>query len=181
MPTLKPESSKLKLMLVLPYKKLVVYSTVSSEAITEILKYTVEPYVGFRFDNYSKSPKPYVGKVGDRTFSIRPVFNGRNSFIPRIVGTIADAQQGSRVSLIFRLHHIIAIVSLCMTGFFIFSLIKYRETPALLFVLFIYILTIGSFNYEYRKTKSLLLKILKADAKPGELRGKLTTETQANA
>jgi hypothetical protein len=168
-------------MSLLPYKRLVVYSPVSSDAIAEILKHTVEPYVGYRFDNYSKSPKPYVGKVGDRTFSIRPVFSGRNSFIPRIVGTIADTQNGSRVSLIFRLHHNVAIVSLCMTGFLIFSLIKYHETPALLFVLFIYVLTIGSFNYEYRKSKSLLLKILKADAKPGELGGKFTTETQANA
>jgi hypothetical protein len=168
-------------MLLLPYKKLVVYSAVSSEAITEILKHTVEPYVGYRFDQYSKSSKLYVGKVGDRTFSIRPVFSGRNSFIPRIIGTIADTQHGSRVSLIFRLHHIVTILVLWMTGFLIFSVIKYRETPALLFFLFIYVLTIGSFNYEYRKSKSLLLKILKADAKPSELGGKFTTETPANA
>jgi len=168
-------------MLLLPYKKLVVYSAVSSDAVAEIFKLTVEPYVGYRFDNYAKSLKPYVGKVGERTFSIRPVFSGRNSFIPRIVGTIADAEQGSRVSLIFRLHHSVAIVTLCMTGFLIFSVTKYGDTSALLFVLLIYVMTIGFFNYEYWKAKRYLLKILEADAAPNELGRKFNAEPEANA
>ena len=168
-------------MLLLPYKKLVVYSAVSSEAVVESLKQSVEPYVGLRFDSYSKSSKPYVGKVGERTFSIRPVVSGQNSFIPRIVGTIAEAEQGSSMSLTFRLHHSVTILFLWMIGLLIFFVLKHGDTSGLLFVLLIYVLTIGSFNYEYWKAKRRLLKILKADAVPGELGWKSTTETQANA
>ncbi|RYE53454.1 MAG: hypothetical protein EOP48_14375 [Sphingobacteriales bacterium] len=168
-------------MLLLPYKKLVVHSTVSSEAVSKILKQTVEPYVGYRFDQYSKSTKTYVGKVGDRTFSFRPVFSGRNSFVPRIVGTIVDTGEGTILNLTFRLHHVVTIGLLWMIGLLIFSVTKYGDTSALLFILFIYVMTIGFFNYEYWKAKRHLLKILKADAAPDELGRKFNAEPQANA
>jgi hypothetical protein len=170
-------------MLLLPYKKLVVYSSASRETVSEILRQVVEPYVGFRFDRYSKSAKPYVGKVGEKTFSIRPIFSGRNSFIPRIVGTIDNAEKGSRVTLTFRLHYVVIVALLWIIGFIIFSVLKYGETSALLFVLLIFVMTVGFFNYEYRKTKCVLLEILKADANAAlsELGRKLTTEAQANA
>jgi hypothetical protein len=149
-------------MLFIPYKKLTLRSLLTGDLLTATLKENIEPYSGFRFDNYRKSTKAYVGKVSDRTFDIRPVFKGQNSFIPFVHGNIEDTVNGSIITLTFRLHYSVSILVTLMICFMIFSVIKYHETFGLIFILFVYLMTIIFFNIEYSKTKNTLEKILGA-------------------
>ena len=138
------------------------HSKLTGDLLNAVLNENVEPYSGFRFDNYSKSSKLYVGKVSNRTFYIRPVFKGRDSFIPFIQGKIVDTVNGSIINIKFRLHNYVSISLTCMICFLIFSTIKYHETPVLIFIIFIYSITIIPFNIEYLRTRDILEKILKA-------------------
>ena len=149
-------------MLFIPYKKLTMQSKLTPDELTKRLHENTENYLGFRFDNYSKSSKRFVGKLGERTFDIRPVFEGRNSFIPFVHGIMESSATGSKITLSMRLHYVVAIVLTAMIAFIIFSVTKYREPSGLLFIFFIYIMAIGFFNVDYTKTKNALLKIFDA-------------------
>lgn len=159
-------------MLFIPYKKLTLHSKSTSDLFIAKLNENIEPYSGFQFDNYSKSYKPYVGKVSDRTFDIRPVFKGRNSFIPFIHGKIEDTEKGSSIIMVIRLHYIVAILITLMLCCIIFSLIEYQEIFGITLVLFIYLTTIVFFNIEYSKTKNIFVKIFDAEVYSDDLRNK---------
>lgn len=149
-------------MLLIPYKKLTFHSALSDNVLTSRLQENTENYSGFRFDNYSKSSKLFVGKVGERTFDIRPVYEGRNSFIPYVQGIIESSATGSKVTLTMRLHYAVAVGLTAMVAFMIYSVIKYRELHGLLFIFFIYLMTVGFFNVDYAKTKKALQDIFEA-------------------
>ena len=149
-------------MLFFPYKKLTLRSKLTGDLLTVILNENVEPYSGFRFDNYNKSSKLFVGKVGNRTFNIRPVFKGQNSFIPFIQGNIVETVNGSVINIKFRLLNFVSITLTFMICSILFSIIKYHETPGLIFIILIYSITIIPFNMEYSKTRDILEEILKA-------------------
>lgn len=149
-------------MLFFPYKKLTLRSELKGELLNEVLNENVEPYSGFRFDNYSKSSKLFVGKVSKQSFDIRPIFKGRDSFIPFIHGEIVNSVNGTIINIKFRLNNFVSIALKCMICFILFSLIKYHETPGLIFIIFIYTITIIPFNIEYSKARDSLEQILKA-------------------
>lgn len=148
-------------MLFIPYKKLILYSDITKDALIARLIENVEPYTGFRFDNYSKSLKPFVGKVSEKSFGIRPGFKGRNSFIPFIEGSIEKQETGNKIILTMRLHYmslfIIPIPFIIMPIYWSF---KYHEIGGVGFALITYFMTIFMFNYEYNKAKYTLQNIL---------------------
>ncbi len=149
-------------MLLLPYKKLTNYSAITADKLLASLNENVEPYLGFRFDNYSKSLKLFVGKLTINSFKIRPVFKGRNSFIPYIYGIIEKQETGNKIILTMRLHYITLIVaSIIFIIMPIYWSIKFQEIGGTVIALATYLLTILMFNYEYNKAKHILLKILK--------------------
>ena len=150
-------------MLLIPYKILTIHSDITEDVLLERLNKNVEPYIGFRFDNYSKSLKPFVGKVSDKTFGIRPVFRGRNSFIPYIHGSIKKQETGNKIILIMRLHY--AALFFVGTLFIIIPIylsFKYNEMGGVVFALLTYFMTIFGFNYEYNKAKNTLQNILES-------------------
>lgn len=151
-------------MLLIPYKKLTFHSALSNNILTSRLQENTENYSGFRFDNYSKSSKLFVGKVGERTFDIRPVYQGRNSFIPYVHGVIESSAVGSKITLTMRLHYAVGVGLTALVAFMIYSVIKYRELNGLLFISFIYLMTVGFFNVDYVKTKKALQNIFEAKA-----------------
>ena len=150
-------------MLFIPYKKLTTYSDITEGVLIERLNENVQPYFGFHFDNYSKSLKPFVGKVSEKTFDIRPVFKGRNSFIPYIHGSIEKQETGNKIILTMSLHYaalfIVAILFIIMPIYLSF---KYHEIGGVIFALLTYFMTIFGFNYEYNKAKNTLQNILEA-------------------
>ena len=150
-------------MLLIPYKKLITHSDITVNTLLERLNDNVDPHTGFRFDNYSKSLKPFVGNVSEKTFDIRPVFKGRNSFIPYIHGSIEKQVTGNKIILTMSLHYaalfIIAILFIIIPIYLSF---KYHEIEGVVFALLAYFMTIFGFNYEYNKAKNTLQNILEA-------------------
>jgi hypothetical protein len=140
-------------------------SALAENVLTKRLYESVETYSGFRWDNYTRSSKPFVGKVSETTFDIRPVFEGRNSFIPFVHGVIEKGATGSRVTLTMRLHYVVAIFLTLLTCLMIFSIIRYHELFGILFILFVYVMTISFFNIEYKKTRRILQKIFESQGK----------------
>ena len=150
-------------MLLIPYKKLTTHSDIPEDALLARLNENVEPHTGFRFDNYSKSVKPFVGKVSEKTFDIRPVFKGRNSFIPYIHGSLEKQETGNKIILTMRLHY--AALFILLTLFIIMPIywcFKYHEIAGVVFALLTYFMTIFGFNYEFNKAKNTLQNILEA-------------------
>jgi hypothetical protein len=150
-------------MLLIPYKKLTTLSDITEDALLERLNENVEPHTGFRFDNYSKSLKPFVGKVSEKTFDIRPVFKGRNSFIPYIHGSIEKQKTGNKITVTISLHYVALFILLTLFIIMpIYVSFKYHEIAGVVFALLIYFMTIFGFNYEYNKAKDALQNILEA-------------------
>ena len=150
-------------MLFIPYKKLITYSDITEVALIAQLNENIEPYTGFRFDNYSKSLKPFVGKVSEKTFGIRPTFKGRNSFIPYIDGSIEKQEAGNKIILTMRLHYVVLfILPILFIIIPIYVSFKYHESGGVGFALITYFMTIFMFNYEYNKAKYTLQNILEA-------------------
>ena len=150
-------------MLLIPYKKLTTYSDITEDALFERLNENVAPYTGFRFDNYSKSLKPFVGKVREKTFDIRPVFKGRNSFVPYIHGSIEKQETDNKIIVTVNLPY--AALFIVATLFIILPIylsFKYHEIGGVIFALLTYFMTIFGFNYEYNKAKNTLQNILEA-------------------
>ena len=120
----------------------------------------IEPYTGFRFENYSKSLKPFVGEVTEKTFDIRPVFKGRNSFIPYIQGCSEKQKTGNKIIETISLHY--ATLFIVATLFIILPIylsFKYHEIGGVIFALLTYFMTIFGFNDEYNKAKNTLQNI----------------------
>ena len=150
-------------MLLIPYKKFTTHSDIPEDVLFERLNENVEPYTGFRFDNYSKSLKSFVGKVRENTFDIRPVFKGRNSFVPYIHGSIEKQETGNKIIVTMSLHY--AAFFIVVTLFIITPIylsFKYHEIGGVIFALLTYFMTIFGFNYEYNKAKNTLKNILEA-------------------
>ena len=139
------------------------HSDITEDALLARLHENIEPYTGFRFDNYGKSLKPFVGKVGEKSFDIRPTFKGRNSFIPYIYGSIEKQEAGNKIILTMRLHYVaLIILSILFIIMPIYLSFKYHEIGGFVFALLTYFMTIFGFNYEYNKAKSTLQNILEA-------------------
>ena len=135
----------------------------TEDALVARLNENVEPYTGFRFNNYSKSLKPFVGKISEKTFNIRPTFKGRNSFIPYIYGSIEKQETGNKIILTMRLHYVaLFILSILFIIMPIYWSFKYHEIGGVGFALITYFMTIFGFNYEYNKAKYTLQNILEA-------------------
>jgi hypothetical protein len=150
-------------MFFIPYKKLTTHSEISEDVLFARLNENVEPHTGFRFDNYSKSLKPFVGKIREKTFDIRPIFKGRNSFIPYIHGSIEKQDTGNIIIVTMRLHYAtVFFVVILFVILPIYLSFKYHEIGGIVFALLAYFMTIFGFNYEYNKAKRTLENILKA-------------------
>ncbi len=150
-------------MLLIPYQKLTTHSDLAEDVLLARLNENVEPYTGFRFDNYSKSLKAFVGKVSEKTFNIRPVFKGRNSFIPYIHGSIEREETGNRIIVTLRLHYVTLFILLTLFIIMpIYWCFKYQEIKGAVFALITYLITVFMFNYEYNKAKYTLQNILEA-------------------
>ncbi|UAY53247.1 hypothetical protein [Ferruginibacter albus] len=147
-------------MILLPYKKIISYSELDINTIIKILNEKTEPYSGFWFGNYIKSSMSYVGRVSNQSFDIRPVFRGRNSFIPVVRGNIKADENGTVIRMTIRPLWGFTIFILLVIGLAIFSFIKSHSISGVFVVFVVYIIMIFLFNVEYLKMKASLKKYL---------------------
>lgn len=123
----------------------------------------------------SSNTKPYEGKITGNNFSIKRIINYRNSFLPRILGTVEKDIQGNSIKVKMRLQIfvIIFIIVWCsgafMGLFFITkNVIANKGFDPWFFMpigmlLLVYVLIIAAFKYESRKAKNDLKTLFEAE------------------
>jgi hypothetical protein len=154
-------------MLILPYERLTIETTLSIEEARRRLADAIEPKRLMRW-GWSTSAKPFEGAITGDRFEMSRIIRYRNSFLPQISGQIRQGYQGAAIDLTLQMHPLVLIfmaVWLAAVGgaallflstalgsgsFQAFGLI-----PIGMFVFGVLLCTL-SFNFEASKAKALL-------------------------
>ena len=110
--------------------------------------------------NYSNPDKQYVGKIEGHKFKIYRIVKGRNSFIPIIQGNIVDNLKERNIEIKMRLHWVVILFLLWISGLIVYYLLKLNDKNGLIFLGLIYGMTIFFFNQECNKSIRDLKQIL---------------------
>jgi len=156
-------------MPLLPYLRYEVISPKTPSEVQAALRGLVEPR---RFLRLGAGTRPFEGEVEDRTFDLQRIIGYRNSFLPRIRGTIDATSEGSRISITMRLHPFVLVFMTAWLGFaavgcgaLLVSGLNGRGPvygalgPAVMFV-FGWTLAAGGFTSEARKATRLLAEVM---------------------
>ncbi len=126
-----------------------------------------------RFRNREDS-KAYEGSVQDSGFDIKRIINYKNSFRPRIVGTISEGQEGTRISVKMSMEKfvaafviltmVVAVVCLFVTMWVLFSEPKSASgwLSPLVFLTVWNVIAFVAFRLECNVSKKGLAKIFEA-------------------
>ena len=166
-------------MKLLPYEQYNLYTRLSPEEVRQRLADNTEQG-GKKKPLGGKTVKPFRGEITNETFSISPVIDYRNSFLPVLKGTYFRENGMTRIRTRLQLNDVVlafciiwlGIVGLCgillpiseLRG----ALNGKRFDPMVLvptgMFVFGYLLMIAAFNTESTRSKKLLAKVL--DAQP---------------
>lgn len=93
-----------------PYENINLETAFTEEEIYKRLNDFIEFDKSHRIGLYgTKSNKKYSGQIIGNSFYIKRIINYRNSFLPRIEGTIISDNNGIRVNLKLRLYPVVLI------------------------------------------------------------------------
>ena len=156
-------------MVFLPFENITYLSDLTESEVYSRLRNAVEPR------SYRNYTKPYSGEVNDASFKIQRVIDYRNSFLPRIIGTIQANQSGTEVNVRMGLHPGVLVFlflwcSFATVLFVIFVMNSIGNAGffpfiPILFLLFGYAISTIGFQYESRKSIEELRKIFVAEIK----------------
>lgn len=149
----------------LPIENIVYSSNLNKDEIIERLVYEME----FKdtFINYV-SGKLFDGEITDNKFKITRKINYRNSFLPLITGIIENNTDGSKITVLMKLHKGVTIFFYFWVGFLLLLTITeltndIYELQPLGMIFLAYLIIMLSFKYESYKSKQLLKDIFKAE------------------
>ena len=162
-------------MNLLPYERIISKSSLSEAEALKRLSESVEPSSrNFTLFSRNYPDKAYQGKIDGYEFDIARVIRYRNSFLPRITGTIRSEYDGTVVDVKMKLDPMV-LVFMCiwcgMVGFggcmiFISTLGKGFQ-PAILIpagmLLFACVMVVGGFKAESSTSRKDLKEIFKAE------------------
>lgn len=121
----------------------------------------------------NKPGQPFVGTVGRSSFRIERDIHYRNSFLPRISGSVAPVARGSRILLTMFIHPLVAVfmlVWLSIAGSFVWEALIKGESSDIYFstAMFVFgiLLTLGGFVPEAVKARRLLIEVVKKETIP---------------
>lgn len=160
----------------LPYENITYRTKLKEEEVINRLNNFVEPEKIFRFNFFGNgSSKSYEGDILGNKFYINRIINYRNSFLPRITGTVRTEVYETTIKVkmrlsifvvIFLCFWCIATCSFCFLGLFF----SYKSNTfyngslvPLGMLLFAYCLTMGGFKFESYKSRKHLLNLFEAE------------------
>jgi hypothetical protein len=162
-------------MILLPVDNITLKSNLTREEAIVRLSAKVDHVKYFRGFSKNKKTKLYEGKISENCFKIRRIISYRNSYLPRISGTIEKDINDTLINVKMRLHIFILFIQIVwsigwFTGFIvtlISSINNGRLDTSLPFIticflLFAYILPLWAFKYESNKSKVDLKNIFEA-------------------
>lgn len=147
------------------YEKFDIETCLSFERINDRLNHVVEEDQLYFI--YSPYTKPFHGSVELRDFKIKPTINGRNSFIPLIIGKTEESNSTTIIHIVMRpcisvLFFLTAWFIFCMK-FFILSFSEQVSYIPLGMIMFLYVLSYCGFKYESVKAKKYIIDLLKSN------------------
>ncbi|MEZ4826667.1 MAG: hypothetical protein R3C61_10305 [Bacteroidia bacterium] len=161
-----------------PSENITYRTSLSTEEVYQRLSENTEPQKLMRFKGFgaNKNHKTYEGRVTKNNFHISRIIGYRNSFLPQIAGEIRSSGSGSVVDVKMNLHVLVwifiavwvLVVLSFGIGFFVSGTgAEGQEWVALIPVgmsLFVYLMALGGFKFESRKTIQNLGELLEATA-----------------
>lgn len=159
----------------LPAEDIIFKSKLKYTELIQRLEDSIEPVKVFRFGLFNRpETKPYQGKIEGLSFNISRIINYRNSFLPRISGSIENTFDGSLIKVKMRLH-VAVIVFLCIWGgimgivctvFLTQSLGGTDFDPMILIpfgmLLVFYVVIMLAFKFESKQSKAYLQSLFEA-------------------
>ena len=146
-------------MNLLLFRKITIVSSLTETELVSRLSEIVDLKKSSRFSfNYEDPTKLYVGQIESSRFKIYRIVKGTNSFRPIIQGNIIDNLSTRVIELKMRLHFIVVLFLLWLSGFIIYCIIKNSDSDysELIFIGLVLGMTIFFFNQECNKsTKDL--------------------------
>lgn len=124
--------------------------------IEQILCTDKLPWFSFNFDYKNK---PFIGSISDNKFKIIPVIDGRNSFVPVIIGEISNDDQ-SIITIKMRLHYSIMFILLFMTLTFLLLFILDNNYSSIFILSITFLYTIYESFKQIKKYKTEISKYL---------------------
>jgi len=160
-----------------PIEDITYRSPLSPREITDKIGSILEPREVFVRSSFwgNNEYKPYKGGVAETSFHMKRIIAYKNSFLPRITGTITPEGGGSRVEVKMRLGAVVVLfmcIWFCgigMVGYRTISANVHSESlyPLLLALLGMvsisYLIALGGFKYESIKSKKFLRELLEAE------------------
>lgn len=101
-------------MNVLPVHHVTFLTKLDTASVMQRLAAAMEPRKTIRWFP-GLAEKPYEGTITGATFSISPIIAYRNSFLPRISGTVEKSPEGTRIVVDMQIHPVIKV----LFGFFL--------------------------------------------------------------
>jgi len=153
--------------MLLPYRKLELFSPLRPGALAEALGEEVEPKKWPR-----RAPsRRFEGTVTETGFDVSRAITYRNSFLPRLKGTFVPDGPGCRISLTMGLHPGTLVFLVVWAGIAVLGGVAYAASAVtqggpfsavlipLGMLLFGWAIVMGSFWFEARKSEALLCSI----------------------
>lgn len=155
----------------LPFEHIIYTSNLSKRDIIKRLSDCMETKGNGFFTFNNKTTKEYEGFIDDHHFEINRIIKYRNSFLPRISGSIQENNNETHIEVKMKLHMFVLIFMVFWCLFVLFFLITVLiAVEKISFVvlipvgmlLFAYALTMFGFKSESMRSKEDLKKIFEA-------------------
>ncbi|NME72833.1 hypothetical protein [Flammeovirga aprica] len=159
----------------LPFENLTYQTKLDSEEVLHRISDIIEPKKAIRITGIfgSSNHKPYEGSIEKNTFQMNRIINYRNSFLPIINGVVEKGKYGTEIKVKMKLHifvmlfisiwlGIAAIASLALFPMLLMG--NFDSISSLPFWMFVfgYVVVLGGFKYESRKSKKYLAELFEA-------------------
>ena len=119
----------------MPFYRCRIESPLTSETVLLRVRGVVRETPGFfqsikeSWGSHNESSPPFIGTVDGATFRIHRDIRYRNSFLPRIRGSVVSLPSGSRLHLTMRIHPVVFVFMLFWQSLFGFLIVFVLMSP----------------------------------------------------
>lgn len=146
----------------LPYEQMIYTTHLTKEEVLDRLQRAIEPYRLFRIWP-SDGEKPYQGYVKGSKFSALRIMYYRNSYQPRVTGSVVQQQGNTCIRVSMRLrYYTLGFTAVIMFFVGLLALVSNFNGAPIFILLFVYGLTLLGFKYESAKSRRFFAALFEA-------------------
>jgi hypothetical protein len=153
----------------LPYRAFELYSALPPGEVLQRIARVTEPRRWIRFGS---AAQPFEGAVEGSSFDLLRTISYRNSFLPRVRGSVRGIATGSRLAVTMTLHPAVMVFLFVWVGGVLTigaglvlgalngQVEFYFAFLPVGMLLFLWVLAVGAFTFEARKAERLLRELV---------------------